>query len=148
MHAGAIKLTIESRVENAALVGVSVNRICLEAGFSEQSAFEVELCVVEAVNNAIEHAYRQRPGNEVEIQLKLTAQALNLKVADTGQALPAGMLSAEKLLPSHHEPGAGRRLSDGGRGLFIIRSMMDQVGYETVGGKNVLSMTRKLAACR
>jgi serine/threonine-protein kinase RsbW len=131
-------MRIESRFENAAWVGVSVNRICREAGFSEQSAFEVELCVVEAINNAIEHAYRERPGNEVQVRLEITPQALSVKVADTGSALPA------RTLPARAAPDHGAILSDGGRGLFIIQSMMDQVGYESVGGRNVLSMTRKL----
>jgi serine/threonine-protein kinase RsbW len=139
MPSGAVKLTIESRFENAALVGVAVNRICREAGFSEQGAFEVELCVVEAVNNSIEHAYREEPGKEVVVELELNAQGLKVTVADTGRSLPAKMLPSVRAAPDQRA-----RLADGGRGLFIIRSMMDQVGYESASGKNVLSMSKKL----
>jgi hypothetical protein len=39
MQSGAIKLTIESRIENVELAGVSISRICREAGLSEQAAF-------------------------------------------------------------------------------------------------------------
>jgi len=139
MQAGAIKLTIESRFENVALVGISVNRICREAGLSEQGAFEVEVCVVEAVNNVIKHAYQEKPGKEVEIYLEVTAHALDVKVADAGHPLPAKMLR-----PRRPQIGKGVELSDSGRGLFIIHSLMDQVSYATGEGRNVLSLTRHL----
>src|SRR5208337_4077961 len=111
MQVGAIKLTIESRYENVALAGISVNRICREAGLSEQGAFEVELCVVEAVNNAIRHAYREKPGKDVEICLELTPHALKVKVAHAGRPLPANMFRPRD--PQIHE---GVHLSDSGRG--------------------------------
>ncbi|HKD68695.1 MAG TPA: ATP-binding protein [Candidatus Binataceae bacterium] len=140
MLAGSIKLTIESRLENGALVGVAVNHICREAGLSEQEAFKVELCVVEAVNNCIRHAYRERPGNEVEVHFALTPQAVIAKVADTGRTLPPQMLQ-RPAPPGHEAP-----LADSGRGLFIIQSLMDEVTYQSAGGRNVLSMTRHLDA--
>ena len=139
MQVGAIKLTIESRYENVALAGISVNRICREAGFSEQGAFEVEVCVVEAVNNAIRHAYREKPGKEVEICLELTPDALNVKVADAGRPLPAKMFR-----PRRPQIDKGVELLDSGRGLFIIHSLMDRVAYATGEGRNVLSLTRNL----
>jgi serine/threonine-protein kinase RsbW len=140
MQAGALKLTIESRFENVPLVGISINRICREAGLSEQGAFEVELCVIEAVNNVIRHAYREKPGKEVEIYLELTPHTINVKVADAGRPLPT------KMFPPRHpeiDQGVGQ-LSDSGRGLFIIHSLMDQVTYATVGGRNIMSLTRDL----
>jgi len=139
MQAGAIKLTIESRFQNGALAGSSVNRICREAGLAEQGAFEIELCVVEAVNNAIKHAYRGNPKKEVEISLELTPDALHVKIADTGSPLPAKMFR-----PRQPQICAGVEPPASGRGLFIIHSLMDHVSYATAGGRNVLSMTRCL----
>lgn len=140
MEAGRLKLTIESAYENVVLVGSSVNRICREAGFSDQAAFEVELSVVEAVNNAIKHAYCESPG-KVEVSLELTPGTLNIKVTDAGRAMPQ-----EFLQPAGLQDEAAPTLADSGRGLFIIHSLMDQVSYVTAGGKNTLSLTRNLKA--
>ena len=140
VQAGAIKLTIESRYENVALAGISINRICREAGLTEQVAFEVEVSVVEAVNNAIRHAYCEKPGNEVEICLELTPRIVNLKVADAGRPMPTEILHR----PVAQSDGSDRP-GEGGRGILIIQSLMDQVTYTTDGRKNVLSLCRNLA---
>jgi serine/threonine-protein kinase RsbW len=139
MHPGAIKLTIASRLENVALVGTAVSCICREAGLSGQGVFEVELCVVEAVNNAIKHAYGGNPEKEVEIYLEVTPDALLLKIADTGSPIPAKMFRPRQ--PRIH---AGVEPPPSGRGLFIIHSLMHQVSYATERGRNVLSMRRSL----
>jgi serine/threonine-protein kinase RsbW len=139
MQSGAIKLTIESRIENVELAGVSISRICREAGLSEQAAFEVEVCVVEAVNNAIKHAYGGNPEKEVEIYLELTPAALTVRVVDTGSPMPAKMFR-----PRQPQIRAGVDPPASGRGLFIIHSLMDQVSYATEGGRNVLSLTKSL----
>jgi serine/threonine-protein kinase RsbW len=140
VQAGAIKLTIESRYENVALAGISINRICREAGLTEQVAFEVEVSVVEAVNNAIRHAYCEKPGNEVEICLELTPQIVNLKVADAGRPMPTEILHR-----AVSQSDGIDRLREGGRGILIIQSLMDRVSYTTDGRRNVLSLCRNLA---
>lgn len=143
IQSGALKLTIESRLENVALVGISVNHICRDAGLSEQGAFEVELCVVEAVTNAIRHAYLEQPGKEVEIYLELASRELKLKITDAGSPWPTDILQ-----PRPPKTREVEEPSESGRGLFIIRSLMDQVAYTTIEGRNVLLLTRSLVEPR
>lgn len=141
MQTGALKLTIESRLENVALIGMALHRIGLEAGLGEQGAFEVEVCAVEAVNNSVKHAYGGRPGNLVEVEVELGPQCLTIRVSDSGRALPAQLLRRRR-----GQIEAPNRLRDNGRGLLIIHSLMDRVVYESKAGTNVMTLCRSLAA--
>ena len=141
MQTGAIKLTIESRLDNVALIGMVLNRIGLEAGLGEQGAFEVEVCTVEAVTNSIKHAYGGQPGKLVEVQVELEPQCLTIRVSDNGRALPAPRLRRRRW-----QIEAPNRLRESGRGLFIIHSLMDRVAYESKAGTNVMTLCRSLAA--
>lgn len=150
MELGAIKLTIDSRYENVALLGTAINRICREAGLSAEAAFEVEVSVAEAVNNVIKHGYRSEAGHQIEVMLELTADAIDLRVSDAGLSIPP-----EKLQPHDEETGDPEAettiedlddVAENGRGLFIILSLMNRVSYASTGGKNVLSLSRDLKA--
>ena len=61
-----VKLIIESDLDDVPLVGIAVNRFCSYAAFSETDAFNIELCVIEAVTNSIKHAYgrKKRAGGD------------------------------------------------------------------------------------
>ena len=92
----------------------------------------MELCVVEAVNNAIEHAYGNEQGHEVEIVISLFVDQIIFKVCDTGKAID-----------SKHIPEKKSGLHERGRGLEIINEVMDDVTYETSDGKNMLTMRKR-----
>jgi serine/threonine-protein kinase RsbW len=133
----SIKLAIPSVIDNVGLVGIAVNGIGREAGLTEQGAFETELCVVEAVNNAILHANRGRSVREIEVRLDVGAHAVRVKICDSGSAIPAKSLDAGHFHESTELPTSGR-------GLRIIQTLMDHVTYARSDGKNVLSMTRRI----
>ncbi len=61
-----IALTIDSRLEQVAFVGLASRAWGQYIGLSQPLGQQVETCLVEAVNNAILHAYRNQPGGRVE----------------------------------------------------------------------------------
>lgn len=135
MRAGTLTLRIDSRLEDVWLVGLSVRAVCSTLPIDEETTGALELCVVEAVNNAIEHAYGEAPGHPVEVVASLAADTLCLAIRDRGRAMP---------WPAPSGP-APDELHEGGRGLFIMRTLMDEVDYATVDGWNVLTLTKHLA---
>jgi len=143
----ALLLSTESRLENVALVGAAVTGVCDALGLPGEVRAEVELCVVEAVNNAIEHAYRGEAGHVVEVSIAADAARLVIEVSDRGEPMPAGRLEAARAalaLPEDPEPPSLESLVDGGRGLAILLGAMDEVRYERAGGRNVLTMVRRI----
>ena len=144
MESKKIRLLIDSDLGNVALVGVAVNKMCSFVAHPQLDPHDIELCVVEAVNNSIEHAYKNRSDQEVEVVLTLCADRLIVDVCDRGKRMDPALLDLKNpsSLQANSVDLAG--LAEEGRGLAIINEIMDQVSYETRDGKNCLRMIKNL----
>lgn len=138
MHSGTLTLRIDSCLDHVFMVGLSVRAICAAVPLEESASDAVELCVVEAVNNAIEHAYGGSPGHAVEIELTLDRAVLCIVVRDRGRSMDWAAACARA------DAYAADQLAEGGRGLFIMRSLMDALSYHSAGGCNALRMVKRL----
>ena len=142
MKCRSIRFSIDSHLDNAALVGVAVNRICATyCSLDEVAAYQLEVCVVEAVNNAIKHAYQGEAGHEVEVLMKLNADSVEFEVGDEGRTM--GKKRALSRPTLDFDPSDYGNLPEGGMGRYIMCEFMDSVCYRTQGGRNVLSLGKK-----
>jgi serine/threonine-protein kinase RsbW len=132
-----IRLTIDSNLDNVPLVATTVTRLCSLVTFSDVESYQVELCVVEAVNNAIKHAYLKEGGHEVDVIFTIYENKLMIDISDSGKAM--GEMKKPCL---DFDPYDIKNLPESGMGLFIIDSMMDEWNYKSQHGKNVLTMTK------
>jgi serine/threonine-protein kinase RsbW len=141
-----IKVIIESDLKNVFLISTVIGKLCSLAPFSSIEAFQLELCVAEAVNNTIKHAYNNEPNHQVEITFTLDPNRLTFEICDTGRAMDAKYL-AQKGTPSFiFDPDDLANLPEGGMGLSIISEIMDEVLYVTAGGRNKLILIKLLHA--
>ena len=64
-----IQLTfkIDSRLDVVPVVGQLVALLCELVGMQPSDSCLTEVCVIEAMNNCVEHAYRRDPTREVEL---------------------------------------------------------------------------------
>jgi serine/threonine-protein kinase RsbW len=97
-------------------------------------AHQLNVVLTEAMANAILHAHGDDPDKTVHISLSLSENELCIRVFDQGRGFD---------LNSVGEPEAGAP-EEHGRGLFIIRCLMDMVTYRRSKGSNVLEMWKKL----
>jgi serine/threonine-protein kinase RsbW len=141
-----LKLTIDSDLGDVSLVAVAVNRVCLYLGLNRIEASQVELCTVEAVTNAIQHAYHGQPGKAVSVVLSSEIDQLQLEVIDHGT--PMSQRNVERLLHGTDVfqvgPTEMASLPESGRGLQIIHDLMDAVSYSPEGSFNRLQLTRRI----
>lgn len=144
MRAKRIKFTIDSNLEDVFLVGLAVNKLCSIIPSAHIDPHQIELCVVEAVNNAIEHAYDNKTGHKVEVIFTLESDRLTLDICDSGRPMERKHLAYRKRLD--FPPAEVHRLSERGRGLAIIQEIADEVEYQTIQGKNKLTLIKWLRA--
>jgi serine/threonine-protein kinase RsbW len=141
-----LRLLIDSDLDNISIVAVAINRICEYAGFDNIGAYQVELCVAEAMTNAIRHAYHSETGNTVSVVVKVEADSLRLEVSDQGSPMPADEI--KRLVQGSKVSdvdGADRTsIREGGRGLQIIHDLMDEVSYSCEGSVNRLVLTKHI----
>lgn len=129
-----IVLEIDSRLDCVTLVGISIRALCLEYGADEMTAYQVQTSTVEAVNNAIIHAYSNQLGHPVWIRWSLAGKQLTVQVSDAGMTM--------RQLPPDIEPAPD---AESGRGWWIMRQWMDSVEYMTGSGRNTLNMIKNFS---
>ena len=141
MKSRAINIFIEDDLKNVSLIGIAVNAICASLQFDEEESYQMELCVAEAVNNCILHAYEKTPGHIVGVKIRLLPDRVVFKVCDTGRSMKS---LSDHISTLEFDPNDLTTVPDGGLGLFIIHKLMDNVFYEHAEGENTLTMTKRL----
>jgi anti-sigma regulatory factor (Ser/Thr protein kinase) len=107
--------------------------------FAAGEVEEIQLAIIETCINAFEHS--QSDDQEVHIQFLLTDDELQFKVTDRGVGISSDTLDGSRLLGS---PGVHTDLRKRGRGLQIIRTLMDRVDIESdTNGTTVSVIKRK-----
>ena len=96
----------------------------------EKTAFDIKLCVEEAVRNAIVHGNKSDPKRQVRMKYWLDDDALNIEIEDEG----AGFDHSAVDDPTKKE----NLLRNSGRGVFLIKKLMDNVEYNAKGNKIII----------
>ncbi len=88
--------------------------------------FEVEVALLEALANAVQHGCQDDPSKSIEVCVACEIdQGMLIVVRDPGSGFDPGEI------PS---PVRGKNLfSDHGRGIFLINQLMDDVEYRSGG---------------
>ncbi|MFM8331375.1 MAG: ATP-binding protein [Candidatus Methylumidiphilus sp.] len=114
-------------------IGEKVARNLTEyAGDSDCLAYTVNLVLTEALSNAIQHAHCE--GQVSRVCIKIETDTLVIQVYDQGAGFDLDGLPCA-------DPGT---LCERGRGIFLIRQLMDSVAYRKTGEGNVLEMRKNL----
>lgn len=130
-------ITIRANLADVALVGLSVRAISEFELFSQEDAILIELAVCEALNNAIIHGLPDKPDEFVKLEIAHASDRIVFRISDCGPGLPEGI---EKI--GHPQ---GRSLASGGRGIAIMREVMDSVTYERSEGRSILKLEKMTA---
>lgn len=143
VRGGLVRLQIPSLFDMVDLVQVLSDRMGQMAAFDEDAIHWVGVAVRESVINAIKHGNRELPGKVVTIEFAFTPieapTELVVRVTDQGDGFEPAEV-ANPLAPEN-------MLKSSGRGIFFMRSFMDDVQLHRApeGGMEV-RMMKKLAA--
>ena len=141
-HGHLIRLETFSSFEVLDLVQLLSDRLSILAGLDEDATHWVSVAVRESVINAIKHGNRQDATKRVTVEFSLSPHdapdAFVIAVLDEGEGFDAGHV-ANPLDPENV-------LKSSGRGIFFMRSFMDdvQMSRRPEGGM-VVRMTKKLS---
>tara|TARA_R110000868_G_scaffold5134_6_gene31721 strand:+ start:1876 stop:2307 length:432 start_codon:yes stop_codon:yes gene_type:complete len=139
-----LSLSIESCLSNVCLVGASVRGLC-DGVVRNVNTTEIELCVVEGVNNAIEHAYEERSDGVVSVDVTLAADFIEIAISDRGKTAPDNLLTRSPA-PVDPDPADILSLPEGGFGFPILKSCMDDLWYDSINGINTLTMRKSVTS--
>jgi len=131
------ELSLPSRIETVAEAASAVAEFVARSGVSDDAAFGIDMAVREAVTNAVVHGNRQNEDKLVAIVLKNLPDAVEISVHDQGP----GFNPNEVPDPTAEE----NILKTSGRGIFFMRSFMDEVDWflPPEGGTTVRMLKRR-----
>jgi len=134
---------ITSEFDKVHLFGALIRETCASV-LDDETLAMVELSVIEATNNIVEHAYKEEPGHEVGLSIEVTPEHLMFTLIDRGFSMPEGLLDRNDNVLGFN-PKDIPNLPEGGMGLEILKQIMDRVDYSSADGTNTLTMTKNLS---
>jgi serine/threonine-protein kinase RsbW len=136
-----IDITIPSHTRHLRMISMIGEKVAQEIDCSDEvrETLPGQLAVVltEGLVNAIKHASSNAPDNDIHVRINVSNKNLLVRIYDNGVGFDL------ESVPTPCFTSCG--MEEKGRGIFIIRSLMDMVKYTKYDGGNVLEMRKKLA---
>jgi serine/threonine-protein kinase RsbW len=135
-HERTVRLVIGADLAEIPRISAVMEEAMQEYKFSDDAILDLQLAVEEAVSNTILHGYRGASG-EVEVEIQVTEKIAEVHITD--HAPPFDPLSVPD--PDRVSDLSERRT--GGLGIYLMRQVVDEVRYEYVDGKNILTLVKE-----
>ena len=131
-----VEVTFESALKNVEVAEDIARRVSATVGFDEDDRQKIELAVHEAMINAIWHGNKNDATKQVWLQFRIHKDRLEIQVRDQGFGFDLSQVP---------DPLADENLLKiTGRGIFLMRSFMDDIRVENTqgSGTNVILVKR------
>jgi serine/threonine-protein kinase RsbW len=131
----SLRLVIPSEPKRIAEADEFVESALRERGVPETLISDLAIAATEMVNNAIIHGNKKDAAKNVTIAMAFTSNEVEIRVEDQGNGFNPNSvpdpLAEENLL------------REVGRGIFIVRSLMDDMSYERTAEGGMAVVMRK-----
>ena len=109
-----------------------------EFSLAPDMIFNLTLVLEEAVVNVINYAYPKEDHESIYLSAKMQDGSIIFVLSDSGKEFDPTMAPEADVTLSAED----RQI--GGLGIFLIRQIMNEVKYERIDNKNVLTLEKKL----
>lgn len=125
-------LTLPSETRVLSVARAFVESICHAFDFDRRSTNSIVLATGEAVTNILRHAHRDLPEATLTIQVMVEHHTVTVLLHDQGEPFDIDLVP-------HLEPG---ELRIGGRGVYMMRRLMDEVASQSCERGNTLRLVK------
>ncbi|HSD64009.1 MAG TPA: ATP-binding protein [Ignavibacteriaceae bacterium] len=133
------ELKVKSRTENLSVIREFIQSAAVQVGMNPGITEDVMLAVDEACTNIIKHAYKSVPDGEIFLKLKYSDHKFTIKIIDYGNSFHPENVPDPDLQKYYNQHRVG------GLGMYLMKTLMDEVKYSSVPGKyNQVYLTKYL----
>lgn len=137
-----VRFSIASSFENVAVLAEEVSNHCKTRSKTNSDSIDtLRLCIAEALNNIVEHAYEGAEGKPIFADVRFKPDSYEVMLIDEGKPMPGGKLPSGAL---DFDLDDLDELPEGGFGWMLIHTQMDAVEYERRDGCNVLRLEKSV----
>lgn len=123
------ELRVKSKTENLSDIRDFISANALNAGIPAVTVENIMLAVDEACTNIIKHAYKSSPDGEIIIKIDYDQNKFTITIIDYGNSFEPERVPLPDLQKYYRERKVG------GLGMYLMKSLMDDVKYTSVPGK-------------
>jgi serine/threonine-protein kinase RsbW len=138
MHEGSITIRLPAHLENIDRLNRLVRKFGELHEIQSRALFSINLAMDEVVTNIVKHGLNGASEEVVVVHIEVAGSELRSEVVDGGREF--NPLDAPA--PDLDAPLEEREL--GGLGIHLVRTLMDRTEYRRDGGKNVLTMRKRI----
>lgn len=132
------EISIKNRMEEMERVNLFIEEIGEELGLDMELQMNLNLVIEEMVVNTISYAYPEGTEADIELKAESNGKELTFVLSDSGREFDP-TLSED---PDMNVNPADRKL--GGMGIYIVKNIMNEVTYQRLEGKNLLTMKKDI----
>ena len=130
------RLTVHSCVENIRVIA-EFTRDAVSPRFNENDSTAIEVAIVEAANNILKHSYSLESGHPITLYIHYNGREMEFTFQDQGMPFdPSEIKPVELSWNNIHD------IPESGRGIYIIKEIMDSVNYSRSGDINSLKLLK------
>lgn len=131
-------IKIKNQVGELEKVNAFIEEIGEELQLDMELLMNLNLVMEEMVSNVIFYAYPEGKTADIELSAECTGHTLTFVLSDKGREFDPTM---KEDIDTATDP-ADREL--GGLGIYIVKNIMNEVTYQRLEGKNLLTMKKDL----
>jgi serine/threonine-protein kinase RsbW len=124
-------------MESVGEVEAAADKLAGEAGVDEDERFRITMAVREAAVNAVLHGNDYDPSKLIKASFENNGKSLIFTISDQGKGVDPETLP-DPLAPENLMRGTGR-------GIFLIRSFMDEVHFRQMHPGTELTLVKHLS---
>ncbi len=127
----SIKISIPSLIENIKIIESFIDNAREKFEINDDIYGNIMISVTECISNAIIHGNESNKNKLVHLELLIEDELLKFIIEDEGQGFD---------FTEQQDPTSPENIEKtGGRGIFLIKHLTDEVKFEEGGKKTILS---------
>lgn len=137
MEKNYLQIQIPCELRQVKNVRQLMNEFCKEVNFSKEDILNLEIALNEGLSNAIEHGSFANKKKLVDVEFNIEGRSFIIKIKDYG---------GKEFNPEFFERISLKKdWGHGGRGIYLMKSIMDELSYVFFPGQyTLLYMSKKI----
>lgn len=134
-----ISLNIKNNIEDLTRLAPFIEQLSETFDIAPDIAFQLNLALDEAMANSVDYAYSPGTEGPITLEAQMESNDIIFKLIDEGAPF-----DPTKEGDNVDTTQTAEERPIGGLGIFLIKQMMDQMVYERIDNKNILTLKKQI----
>lgn len=130
-----IEIRVPAKPQYVSVIRLTISGLAMRVGFTYDEIEDLKIATSEAVTNVVHHAYNANEDGEVVIGCALFEDKIEIMVADYGVSF--NFEEVKSKIGPYREDENVELLREGGLGIYLMETLMDEVKVNNEGGVTV-----------